>query len=345
MKTLLFASKHDFLPHTKGGGELCVAELLHKIASQAMIHNIVLAASDRLSHSEIYTWQGIEVRRVPVANFSASLLATVEKVAPIAILTYLEGTGLVADIGYERNIPTGLFIVDRGGVFDGLSCFARKPAVIIALSRYLATLSQQHFHCESLLFPPVSQSTPSVSHPTAKERFDLQSVGMLNLNRMKGAHLFHSLVRKCPQFRFVAVKGWSYTEIAPFVEGSASNLKILDWSDNVDTFYERVSVLLAPSLCPEGFGRAVREAIQRGIPVIASDRGALRESTCEVADFLDPTKADVWRKALTYLLGSEEVYMERSNAGKRAAQMQLQHDSIQVQNTVFSTIKMLRLVE
>ncbi len=47
--------------------------------------------------------------------------------------------------------------------------------------------------------------------------------------------------------------------------------------DDKDTLFDRLDVLLVPSLGLESYGLVAREAMARGVPVIASRRGALKE--------------------------------------------------------------------
>jgi glycosyltransferase involved in cell wall biosynthesis len=61
--------------------------------------------------------------------------------------------------------------------------------------------------------------------------------------------------------------------------------------------------LLLPSLA-EGFGLPVAEALTLGVPVLCSDRPALRETGGDVPEYLDPADANAWRQAvLDYMPG------------------------------------------
>jgi glycosyltransferase involved in cell wall biosynthesis len=54
------------------------------------------------------------------------------------------------------------------------------------------------------------------------------------------------------------------------------HIHFLGYVDPAD-FFKTIDVLLVPSLWPEPFGRIVVEAYAHGVPVIASNRGGLRE--------------------------------------------------------------------
>ena len=56
---------------------------------------------------------------------------------------------------------------------------------------------------------------------------------------------------------------------------------------NIDEMLRATRILLMPSLWYEGFGLIVMEAMLRGIPVVASDSGGLREAKAGTG-FPDP---------------------------------------------------------
>ena len=55
------------------------------------------------------------------------------------------------------------------------------------------------------------------------------------------------------------------------------NVKFCGYAEDPDDIYENLSVLFSLSKFPETFGRTIAEALARGIPVIAYDRGAVSE--------------------------------------------------------------------
>jgi glycosyltransferase involved in cell wall biosynthesis len=97
---------------------------------------------------------------------------------------------------------------------------------------------------------------------------------------------------------------------------------------------EQTKVLVAPSLIDETFGYVVPEAMLRGIPVLASDMGGLREAKLGV-DYLLPVRPAVrddggrytsprqdvspWAAALGGLLGDATTYGRCSEASRDAA--------------------------
>ena len=85
-----------------------------------------------------------------------------------------------------------------------------------------------------------------------------------------------------------------------------------------EAWYARARVLVLPSL-DEGFGLPVLEAMSAGIPVVASNRGALPEVTGGAADLVDAGDADGFARALERVLIDQTWAESRAMAGLRRA--------------------------
>jgi glycosyltransferase involved in cell wall biosynthesis len=82
--------------------------------------------------------------------------------------------------------------------------------------------------------------------------------------------------------------------------------------------YAEASMLVLPSL-EEGFGMTVVEAMQAGVPVIASTRGALPEVAGDAGILVDPTSAPDISAAIERLLDSTDERRRRVEAGRAQA--------------------------
>jgi glycosyltransferase involved in cell wall biosynthesis len=82
-----------------------------------------------------------------------------------------------------------------------------------------------------------------------------------------------------------------------------------------DEFVRHAAVLLLPSL-HEGFGRTALEAMSAGVPVIASNRGAIPEVVGEAGLLLDPYSKEEWVKAI---VGAFEGQLDGSKGPAQAA--------------------------
>ena len=74
-------------------------------------------------------------------------------------------------------------------------------------------------------------------------------------------------------------------------------------------------MLVLPSL-EEGFGMTAVEAMQAGVPVVVSDRGALPEVAGDAGLIVDPTSAADIARAIERLLDSADERQRRITAGR-----------------------------
>jgi glycosyltransferase involved in cell wall biosynthesis len=82
--------------------------------------------------------------------------------------------------------------------------------------------------------------------------------------------------------------------------------------------YAEASMLVLPSL-EEGFGMTLVEAMQAGVPVIASNRGALPEVVGDAGILVDPTSTAGIAAAIERLLDSPDERRQRIEAGRAQA--------------------------
>jgi glycosyltransferase involved in cell wall biosynthesis len=84
--------------------------------------------------------------------------------------------------------------------------------------------------------------------------------------------------------------------------------------------YLEASMLVLPSL-EEGFGMTAVEAMQAGVPVIASNRGALPEVVGDAGALVDPTDEAALAAAIEYLLANPPERLARAEAGRVRARL------------------------
>jgi glycosyltransferase involved in cell wall biosynthesis len=92
--------------------------------------------------------------------------------------------------------------------------------------------------------------------------------------------------------------------------GCADRLELLGWAsrDEVLELFDRTSVFVFPSLWPETLGIVGIEALSRGVPVVASDVGGVREwlEDGENGFVVSPKDAQAIAASVRRLLGNEE---------------------------------------
>jgi glycosyltransferase involved in cell wall biosynthesis len=100
--------------------------------------------------------------------------------------------------------------------------------------------------------------------------------------------------------------------------GVAEDVRMLGWVDDAELegLYAASAVFVMPSLY-EGFGLPVLEAMARGVPVVCSDRGSLREVAGDAARRVDPEQPSAIAAAIEEIL-TDPALAERLRAAGRA---------------------------
>jgi glycosyltransferase involved in cell wall biosynthesis len=108
--------------------------------------------------------------------------------------------------------------------------------------------------------------------------FERGLVAMINPCAVKGISIFLDAAQRLPACRFGATPGWGSTAAGLQALARLPNVEILPNPAGIEELLRGTRILLMPSLWYEGFGLIVMEAMLRGIPVVASDSGGLREA-------------------------------------------------------------------
>ena len=177
-----------------------------------------------------------------------------------------------------------------------------KGERVIAVSHFLADYLEQNYQVEPDRLRVIHRGVPIEKfHPNAvsPDRLvklaqqwripDGASVVMLpaRITRSKG-HLFlidamHQLALKDVFCLFVGSDEGNETyrkEIESYIvnKGMEGSVRIVSACEDMPAAYMLATVVVAPSLTPEGFGRTAIEAQAMGRPVIATDHGGAKET-------------------------------------------------------------------
>ncbi|MGH9612059.1 MAG: glycosyltransferase family 4 protein [Bryobacteraceae bacterium] len=150
-----------------------------------------------------------------------------------------------------------------------------RAAGVIAIGNYMAEYI--HLHCgrrPAVIHPPIYGEPPF----PIKVQFANGAITMINPSAVKGISIFLALADAFPNERFAALPGWGTTENDRADLRARANITLLPNCQNIDEVFQKTRILLMPSLWLEGFGLVVVEAMLRGVPVIASNSGGLREA-------------------------------------------------------------------
>lgn len=130
-------------------------------------------------------------------------------------------------------------------------------------------------------------------------------------NHLLLLHLWEKLAKELgsatPRLVLIGQRGWEADEVFALLDRSPrlkGYVRELGRCDDATMFgwLDQARALLMPSFI-EGFGIPVIEALQRGVPVIASDLPVFREIAGEIPLYLDPLDGQGWEAAIRAYCG------------------------------------------
>jgi glycosyltransferase involved in cell wall biosynthesis len=214
-----------------------------------------------------------------------------------------------------------------------------QAAGVIAIGQHMAA------YIEDALGRPVNVIHPPIygNGPFANlANFDSGPITMINPCAVKGLPIFLQITERMPSHEFAVVPGWGTTAEDRRALERAGNVRFLPNAPSIDELLAGTRILLMPSLWYEGFGLIVMEAMLRGIPVIASDSGGLKEAKRGTGYVIPvrtieryqpafdehampkpvapPNDLAPWIAAIEELLRDRDAYERESAASRAAAQ-------------------------
>ena len=214
----------------------------------------------------------------------------------------------------------------------------RQADGTVGVSEYVAAYARKWGGLNAVHMP-ISLMDPG--EPDLSGRFDNAYVTMVNPCAVKGIGIFLQLASAMPELPFAAVPTWGTTAQELQQLRQLPNVTLLPPVDDIGEILRQTRVMLVPSVWAEARSRIVMEAMLRGIPVIASDVGGLKEAKLGVPYLLPvnpvrhyfPTvdaamvpvpkipEQDVapWRKTLTRLVTDEAHWHQISERSRSAA--------------------------
>ena len=166
---------------------------------------------------------------------------------------------------------------------------------IVGVSEYVAGYVRRWSGLDAIHVPISlleSQEAPQLG------RFDNPYVVMVNPCAVKGISIFLALAERAPHLEFAAVPTWGTGHGDLAALRRHSNITVIAPVDNLDDLFRQTRVVLAPSLWAEARSRVVLEAMLRGVPVVASDVGGLKEAKLGVPYLLPVNPITQYQSAL-----------------------------------------------
>lgn len=121
------------------------------------------------------------------------------------------------------------------------------------------------------------------------------SITLVGLSELKGAHTFYALARRLPRHSFLGIRGTWGDQIVP--DHLPANVTVQGPTRDMRSVFRRTRVLLMPS-SHETFGRVALEAAASGIPTIAHPNPGLVELLGAQGRYADRDDLDAWVRQL-----------------------------------------------
>lgn len=177
----------------------------------------------------------------------------------------------------RRGIPVVFHLHNLA--YTGLGPFADADAVLVP-SEFSRRTYAERLGLECTAIPlPLDHERVVADDP------DPQYLTFINPQPAKGLTVFariaHELARRRPDIPLLVVESRQDVDSLNSVGLDLSGLRNLHRMANTPhprDFYRVSRAILMPSLCQETFGRVAAEGLANGLPVLASDRGALPET-------------------------------------------------------------------
>jgi glycosyltransferase involved in cell wall biosynthesis len=219
-----------------------------------------------------------------------------------------------------------------------------ESAGIVTIGNHMADYVERAVkRAPAVIHPPIYGEPPFPFYAN----FERGLIAMINPCAVKGISLFLATAQCLPEFAFGVVLGWGTTAEDRRALERLPNVEFLPNARRIDDILARVRLLLAPSLWYEGFGLIVMEAILRGIPVVASDSGGLREAK-RGTDYVIPVRtierylpaydehamprpvvpendAGPWIAAVRELLMDRSAYQHEADVSRGAGMLFVKH--------------------
>ena len=216
---------------------------------------------------------------------------------------------------------------------------AGRSAGIVAIGRHMAGYIERHLgRAATVIHPPIYGRGPFAR----LANFERGSIVMFNPCAVKGISIFLEVAARLPAHSFAVVPGWGTAAEDRHALETLSNVRFLGNARDIQELLSQARLLLMPSLWYEGFGLIAMESMLRGIPVVASDAGGLKEAK-RGTGYVIPVRAieryqsafdehgmpkpvvpenDVapWLEALGELLADRDAYERESEASHTAAE-------------------------
>lgn len=261
-------------------GEKARQQLVGELDRRGVQHEIA-------NESVHFVLRGVDVYTLTLnPNLRAYFSAQLTAFDPDVIITSTDDPGLLLfDLARRASRARVVYLVratiavpfgpDSSMSSSSKTEMLRHADGIVGVSEYVAGYVRKWSGLDAV-HVPISLMEPGEFHNLG--RFDNPYAAMVNPCAVKGIGMFLALAERMPRLQFAAVPTWG-TSAQDLAElRRVPNIAVLEAVDDIENLLRKTRVVLVPSVWAEARSRMVVEAMLRGVPVIASDAGGIREA-------------------------------------------------------------------
>lgn len=318
---LLFCTNYPHLPDITGGLQTATDELCVALIDRG-IEPLVLCGlpKDAPSTAAVRSSDAFGYKVIRAEDPVAALPMIAASFEPTAIIVQ-SGLALMPMVkaSVESGYPTAIYIhnVELGQIAGTL--IAHPSLLYIANSPFTADRLRALAGIEAIVLPPFIQPHRYIAPETGNR------VLFVNPAQIKGIETTLRLVEAHPDIPFTIIESWNIPDgWRDHLINRCRGFRNLEWlppTRSMAEIFARTRLLLMPSLWEEAYGRTVVEAQLNGIPVIASNRGALPDTVGDGGVILDVhAPIEDWESVLWTLYrdqGSWQILSDRARENAR----------------------------
>lgn len=297
-----------------------------------------------------FAMNGVRIHAITrEANLRQAFRAELKRFAPDVILASTDDPAhLFLDIALEDEKARVVYLVratialpfgpDASTQNEERTARLARVDAVVGVSHYVAEYCRTYANLDAVHVPISLSDNPN---PPDVGRFENPYVTLVNPSGVKGLPILLGLADEMPELQFAAVPSWGTTAEDLAAMQARKNVTLLARADDITDILQQTRVTLVPSLWAEARSRVVLESISRGVPVLASDVGGLREAMCgadyvlpvnpittykdSVSDqmapeaIVPPQDIAPWREALGRLTSDSQHWNELSATGRASA--------------------------
>lgn len=307
----ILAYVHGSLPYLQAGSETMLHGLL--LGLQAAGHDVAVVSTSAPGYAADWVIDGVPSHcrlgqgTVEARQAAADGFATAWR--PDAIVSHHENTEHVIDLA--RHLGAASVALLHNDFQPARRVVASRPDLVVCNTNWIARRLRPEAHgARSIVVHPTVDPAKHATTPG-------DMVTMINMYRLKGSDTFWRLALRCPQYKFLAVRGGYGKQD---IRHGYPNVEVIDTtSDMPGEVWSRTRVLLVPSRY-ESYGRVAVEACASGIPVMATPTPGLRESLRQAGTFISRGNPAEWHRHLRQLMDNAAVWQRASDAARARAE-------------------------